>query len=304
MMPDSQIDEIPSALPGAADVPQMLLVRLVEEVHLHEGLRQLSAAMAAQAATVRRLEHKGFPLAGLLRKVAKRQEGPELRAARVEEERLTKISRRLEDISRKLGAEVETLVDVHLADILPEYTTYRDARKRLEPWEQAVIQFQSKVGRLVDLLGQARNMASSGYDKKRKVLSGTAKTLLERAVDAAKGLTKLVETTNEAARGIGQMPEISFGFRAEELVQLENLDIGKMQADFDRIITLLEGIQKSEMEAVKSGGIGEAEIKRQQAGAYLADYVAQLRQHVAEHHLVADDVGAVVQRLEARFLNR
>jgi hypothetical protein len=302
-MSDSDPDEEP-VVHVTANVPQMLHNRLVEEAHLRIGLRQASAVLAKQAAAVQRLERKGFPLAGWLRRIGKKPEPPDLRSAREEEKRARKTVRHLEEISRKIGAEVETLVDVHLAGILPEYPTYRDARKQLQEWEQAITQFQAKVGKLVDLLGQARNMASSGYDKKKKSVSGPAKVLIDRSAEAAKGVAKLAEATNEAARSLGAMPQIKFDFRSDELARLEKMDIGAMQADFDRIITMFEGIQKNEVEAVKAAGIGEAETKRLQAASYLSEYVVQIRQFADERHVVPEEVGPTLQRLEARYFNR
>jgi hypothetical protein len=285
-----------------ANVPQLLHSRLVEEAHLRVRLREVGQIRQEQSAAVRRLEGKGFPLAGWLRKVTKKPDSPELRAAREEEKKLNKAVRRMEEIARKLGAEIETLVDIYLADTLPDYAGYRDARKRIRPWEQAIAQFQGKVGKLVDLLGQARNMASSGYDKRRKAVSATAKAQIDRSAEAAKGVSKLAETANEAARSLGQVPEINFVFQGGELASLETMGAGAMQAEFDKIIAMYEGIQKNEVEALKVAGIGEAETKRLQAASYLADYVAQIRRYTDERHVVPEEVSSVLQRLEARYL--
>jgi hypothetical protein len=303
MMFESESGETPPAH-VAANVPQMLQIRLAEEAHLRVVRAQLASALAEQEANVRRLAGQGLALGAWVRRLAKKPEPPELRAARDEEKRLKNLARRLGEISRGLAGEIETLVDVHLAAILPAYPGFRDARKQLQAWEQAITQFQLKVGKLVESLGQARNMASSGYDKKRKMLSGTAKALLDRSIEAAKGVAKLAEVANEAARGLGTMPEISFSFRSDELARLTQLDIGAMQADFDRIIEMLEGVQKNEVESIKANGIGEAEIKRQQAATYLAEYLEQLRRYADEQLLQPEETGATLQRLEARYAHR
>ena len=287
---------------AAANVPQMLHARLVEEAHLRVAWRQRSAALAAQADEVRRLERRGFPLGPALRRMARRPESPELSEARKRESELRKEGRRTEEAARKLAAEVETLVDVYLADLIPDYPGYRDARKKLQAWEQAITQFQAKVGKLVELLGQARNMASSGYDKKRQAVSGTAKALIDRSVEAAKAVVKLAEAVNQAARELGGMPEISCGVRAEDLARLDRMDVGAMQAEFDRIITRFEELQRKEVEEIKVRGIDEAETKRLQAVAYLTDYLEQIRRFADEKHVVPDEVDAVTRRLEARYL--
>lgn len=299
MMSENETEDAPVARP-MADVPQMLQTRLVEEAHVRAARRETLAALENQRAAVARIAGKGA-LGGWLRKVSKKPEAPEVLAAREEENRLRAADRRVEEIARRLAGEVEALADVHVAGTLAEYTGYRDARKRLQPWEQAVAQFQAKLGQLVETLGQARNMASSGYDRKRKALSGTAKSLLDRAVDQTKTVVKLVETANEAARTLGDMPEINFDYRPSQIADLEKMDIAAMQAEFDRIKERVEAIQKNEVEVTKANGVGEAEIKRQQADTYLAQYLQEIRQHTDAHHLVPDQVSYTVERLAARY---
>lgn len=292
-------DEPTPSFQGTANVPQMLQTRLIEDSHVRAGLAEISAALEGQQAKLRGLEKKGFSLPGPFRKKA---ETPELTAAREEERRLARITRRVEEIARKLHDEIEALADVVVAERLADYPVFRDARKKLQPWEQALTQFQSRVGKLLELLGQTRNMASSGYDKKRKALSGTAKGLLEKSIESAKSVAKSADVANEAGKNLGGLPEVHFPFRPDAIAALEKLDVGAMQAEFDRIIAALETVQTTEIDNLKSGGVGEAEVKREQAATYLADYVRQLREHTDKNHFSAAQVTPVIQRLEARYL--
>jgi hypothetical protein len=293
-MSDPDDAEAPS-LHTTANVPQMLQTRLIEESHVRAGLRQVSAALEEQRARLQGLEKKG-PF-----RLGKKEDSPELAKAREEERRLARITRRVEEIARRLGQEVEALADVVVAERVPDYPVYRDARKKLQPWEQALTQFQSRVGKLLELLGQTRNMASSGYDKKRKALSGPAKGLLDKSIDSAKSVAKAAEVANEAARTIGGMPELNFNFRPDHIAALEKLDIGAMQAEFDRVIAMLEGVQTTEIESLKASGVGEAEVKRDQAATYLTDYLAQLRAHTDQNHFSEARVTPTIQRLETRY---
>jgi hypothetical protein len=288
-------DENAPSLHATANVPQMLQTRLIEESHVRAGLGQVSAALGEQRTRLGGLDKKS------LFRVGKKEESPELAAAREEERRLARITRRVEEIIRRLGQEIEALADVVIAERIAEYPVYRDARKKLQPWEQALTQFQARVGKLIELLGQTRNMASSGYDKKRKALSGPAKILLEKSIDSAKSAVKAAEVANEAARNIGDMPELNFHFRPDDIAALEKLDIGAMQADFDRVIAMLEGVQTTEIGNLKAAGVGEAEVKRDQAASYLADYLAQLRAHTDKNHYSEAQVTPTIKRLETRY---
>ncbi|HEY4300784.1 MAG TPA: hypothetical protein VGM73_07925 [Candidatus Didemnitutus sp.] len=293
-MSDSESENSPMGR-GAANVPQMLQTRLIEESHVRAGLGQVSAALGEQRTRLGGLDKKS------LFRVGKKEESPELAAAREEERRLARITRRVEEIIRRLGQEIEALADVVIAERIAEYPVYRDARKKLQPWEQALTQFQARVGKLIELLGQTRNMASSGYDKKRRALSGPAKILLEKSIDSAKSAVKAAEVANEAARNIGDMPELNFHFRPDDIAALEKLDIGAMQADFDRVIAMLEGVQTTEIGNLKAAGVGEAEVKRDQAASYLADYLAQLRAHTDKNHYSEAQVTPTIKRLETRY---
>jgi hypothetical protein len=294
MMSDSESENSPMGR-GAANVPQMLQTRLIEESHVRAGLGQVSAALGEQRTRLGGLDKKS------LFRVGKKEESPELAAAREEERRLARITRRVEEIIRRLGQEIEALADVVIAERIADYPVYRDARKKLQPWEQALTQFQTRVGKLIELLGQTRNMASSGYDKKRRALSGPAKILLEKSIDSAKSAVKAAEVANEAARNIGDMPELNFHFRPDDIAALEKLDIGAMQADFDRVIAMLEGVQTTEIGNLKAAGVGEAEVKRDQAASYLADYLAQLRAHTDKNHYSEAQVTPTIKRLETRY---
>jgi len=285
-----------------ADLPQMLHARLVEEAHLKLALDERRRALETHASNLRRLEGGGFALGAVMGRLMKRAESPELTEARAKAAELRKAASRTEEAARRVSAEVETLADVYLADMIPEYPTYRDARKRLQAWEQSVAQLQTKLGKLIELLGQARNMASSGYDKKRQAISGTAKAHVERAIEAAKGVAKQVEATNSTAGQLGGLPEIRLGIRPDDLTRLERMDMGAMQGEFDRVITIFEDLQAKEIEGIKASGLGEADYRQQQAAAYLASYVEQIRRFAAEKCVVPADVDRVRQKVEARYL--
>ncbi|HVU18389.1 MAG TPA: hypothetical protein VHD32_15910 [Candidatus Didemnitutus sp.] len=296
-------DEATPSLHATANVPQMLQTRLIEESHVRAGLVQVSSALESQRTKLHGMEKKGISLPGPFRKLGKKEESPELIAAREEERRLARITRRVEEIARRLNDEIEALADVVVAERVPDYPVFRDARKKLQPWEQALTQFQGKVGKLVELLGQTRNMASSGYDKKRKALSGTAKGLLEKSIDSAKSVAKSADVANEAAKNLGGgLPEVIFPFRSDAIAALERLDVAPMQTEFDRIIAALESVQTTEIDNLKATGVGEADVKREQAATYLADYVRQLREHTDKTHFKEAQVTPVIQRLEARYL--
>ena len=187
------------------------------------------------------------------------------------------------------------------------------ALDNLVQWPGLLDRLAFRLAALLRALGQARNMASSGYDSQRRALSPAANAFIELALVAARDLDEMIATVNDladrhqrdvmrtpqATAVLPRVPVVGFQIRIE---RVRTLGITEVQAEFNRILEMCEMLETIGLVGLREATERVAAMHSDLGSNFLKTYLGQLRAYMDEHRLVPEQVPVRIHRLQLRHL--
>jgi len=216
----------------------------------------------------------------------------------------------------RLEPEIKKLITGAIEDILraerPEYVEALAALKQKEEWVQCVERFTARVHEFASQLGNARNIACSGYAKKSHAYSKGAGEAFQAAIDAAQKLEDEVTLANRIsdararvflANGFKSrpLPKVSPTGFAAWVVKINALPLAEAQVQFDQLCAQTKKLYETGLPELRANA--EA-LDSQQTGEVHGALFAiweQFRAQVAPE-IFPGDTERVVEETEKMFL--
>lgn len=203
--------------------------------------------------------------------------------------------------------------ELYLRTVSEPYLRGCVAVANLAAWPGVVDQLAVRLEEMLESLGLARNMVSSGYDWQKQVFSPMAARLINQAVAVAQRLDEEIEIVNgladrhhlmvagtpHAGSLLPRVPVVGFKVRIERVLAL---NISEVQAEFNRILEMcgmLGGVGISGLREAMEGMVAGHEAL---GWAYVETYLTRLRAYTDEHRLVPAAVSERIRVLQARYL--
>lgn len=207
-------------------------------------------------------------------------------------------------LSDHLRACSEDMLEKWLRAHCEEYRLGLAAGRYSGDWEKALDRFKENAREFIVVLGAARNMASSGYDRARGVFSPAAYEAISHAHGIAIKIEAEIAAINSIAmehdKMVGRtvfndpMPRLVLEPYAAVVAQIASLPAMVAQAEFNRVIAAVEDLIHREL------GLMRARV-REAAGQHLGrteSYVRHawnlLHEHALAHSIEPEHVNTVV----------
>jgi hypothetical protein len=277
---------------------------LIREAHLTLSRSQLAPALAEQEAALREVVDAKPALLAFQAK--EKRQAYETRLAEAKEtvqmlrDGVAQLDRVEPHIRRMLRDEIEDL----LRAACPEYLQALAARQQKEDWRRCIQRFATRVYEFLQALGNARNMACTGYTRERQVFSQAAVQGFVVAIAAA----EKVESEVAFANRIADLQERMFrecGLDAPPLPRLKDTTyavwvstissraLGEAQLQFDTIIADVRRLYEEGIPQL----LTQAEAADQGHGSLIDNFLTtaweQLREEVAVFVAPADTEASV-----------
>jgi len=277
---------------------------LIREAHLQLSRSQLAPALAEQEAALRAVVDAKPALLAFQAK--EKRQTYEARLAEAKEtvqmlrDGVAQLDRVEPHIRRMLRDEIEDL----LRAACPEYLQALAARQQKEDWRRCIQRFATRVYEFLQALGNARNMACTGYTRDRQVFSQAAVQGFVVAIAAA----EKVEAEVAFANRIADLQERMFrecGLDAPPLPLLKDTTyavwvstissraLGEAQLQFDTIIADVRRLYEEGIPQL----LTQAEAADQGHGSLIDNFLTtaweQLREEVAVFVAPADTEASV-----------
>jgi hypothetical protein len=208
---------------------------------------------------------------------------------------------------------LENELESHVRTVSADYVRGLSALDNLVDWPALLDRLVTKLAALQSLLGQARNMVSSGYDWQRREFSRLANESINRALATARELDDVIALVNDladryqrailktpqAAAVLPRVPVVGFRLRIEHV---RTLGIAEVQAEFNRILEMCAMLETIGLNGLREATERVALQHRELGAQYLQTYLGQLRTYMDEHRLVPAQVTERIHRLQFRHL--
>ncbi len=189
------------------EIPRPLQDLLVREAHLRLGREQLAPVLAAQEAGLAAIVARR-PATLLFTPKDKRNA---YLAAVAEAEQTVRLLRtgveQLDRVEPHLRKLVRDAIEDFLRASCPEYTTALAAREQKADWRRCLERFAERMHEFVQALGNARNMACTGYVRATQAFSQSAVQAFVIAIAAAQKVESEVQFANKVADAQARMFE-------------------------------------------------------------------------------------------------
>ena len=236
---------------------------LVREAHLRLSRAQLTPIWAQKEAELRAIQTAKPTFIPVFSK-RKRQEY-EARLAEVQQ--VVDVLRQGMAVLDRVEPQVKKLITEDLENILradhPEYVEALAALRQKGDWVRCVDRFAEKINVFVSQLGNARNIACSGYAKKSNAYSKNAGEAFQQAVDAAQKLEEEVSFANKIADTRSRIL-VANGFKPRPLPKLtptgfaawvtkiSTLPLAEAQVQFDQLSERAKKLHEVEVRELRS----------------------------------------------------
>jgi hypothetical protein len=280
------------------DIPPVLRNKLIDDAYLRSAHETLNQVLAAQRETTSGLR-KGSGLLGLFTSRSKKE--AQIAAAVAEEKSTESAMVRLAAISQEINREIAGFAETFLTTNEPEYGRAKNVVREIVDWKNALADFEKGLAAFRRGLGQSRNMAAAGYDRKQGTVSAAAKALLAESLGAAKALEAGAKAVNAKSVAVGDLPLLKEEPYAEQVTNLMTRGVSEMQADFNKIITECEEMEKNGIPALHAKGDETANQKEAQARSILDTHLATLKTMATKKWIVPAETMTNIGRLEVEY---
>jgi hypothetical protein len=281
----------------------LLRVRLMEDAYLRAHARQLRPGLeAAQAAADQARREAGLLprlLGAVTRSAASKRTPAETARIFTREKEARRQYQAVEQALHRYTEDLNTFITLLLQDTMPAFLEHSVARKRLGEWEKGVLALQADIRGLLKALGSARNSATSGYNKSKRTVSGTAQEQFNKAAELVRAVEARAKLVNEKAAELGGLPEVA-GISCQAAIKnLPGLEFGAMQKEFDRLIKELETYEEAQLTGLVEPVVQAAALREEQARLYLEKYREELREF-ADRQMKPEDMAKALPEILAR----
>lgn len=295
------------------ELPAGLRQQLIDETYVRLCRQALEQAIPGQEAMVNAILEKRSPMDRL--KVLTRRSSPvaeELEAARAELGKMQASCEALTTIWTDLGQSTEDQFEDHMRATNAAYIQSLATLQNIEDWKRGLERFERRLNDYIRALGQARNGATTAYDRASRGISENARELLNKAIDAGALLEDDIQFANNLADVHDQvvkkahfpraaLPRIPTASYRHWTTELEKMEIAPMQTEFNRILEVIEALE-SEGVAILHASVTKSFAQYQGfAQGIVMTELNKARAYADAHHFDPQLTTETIRRLEARF---
>ncbi len=274
-------------------LPRELQDLLVREAHLRLGREQLAPILAEKEAELKTVQ--GNKPAMLLFSAKDKRDAYLARVAEAQETvRLLRTGvEQLDRVEPHLHKLVRDSVEDFLRASCPEYTQALAARQQKEDWRRCLERFAERVYEFLQALGNARNMACTGYARATQSYSQSAVQAFVVAITAAQKVEAEVLFANKIAEAQALLFQQSGFVNAQPLPKLRvvsyavwvstigSRSLNEAQMQFESLITDTKQLYETGIAEL----FAQAEAADQAQGSVIENFLetawAQLREEIA-----------------------
>lgn len=212
-----------------------------------------------------------------------------------------------------IDGELDRELEQYVKTVSAPYMRGLDALSNLSVWPGLIDRLSEKLTGLLNALGMARNMVSSGYDWQKRAFSLSANEAIERAKLAARDLDELIFVVNgradrhqmdlhdtpQAAAVLPRVPVVGFEVRID---RVRSLGIADVQAEFNRILDMCGMLATTGLIGLRDATDRVATTHAELSRAYLQTYLGQLRTFMDENRLNPNETTARIHLLQQQHL--
>ena len=286
---------------------------LLDDCHVRYALRLLKELSGDLALRAKAIEQSLSSRTRFLPTIGNPAELAAVEAAKAELAKATSANETMLKLHALIVPALENEVESHVRAVSADYVRGLSALDNLVQWPGLLDRLAFRLSALLRALGQARNMASSGYDSQRRALSPAANAFIELALVAARDLDEMIATVNDladrhqrdvmrtpqATAVLPRVPVVGFQIRIE---RVRTLGITEVQAEFNRILEMCEMLETIGLVGLREATERVAAMHSDLGSNFLKTYLGQLRAYMDEHRLVPEQVPVRIHRLQLRHL--
>ena len=235
--------------PAMAQLSAKLDELLLDDCHVRYALRLLKELTDDLALRAKAIEQSLSSRTRFLPTIGRPDELAAVEAAKNEQARAASAEETMLKLHALIIPPLENELESHVRTVSADYLRGLAALDHLVSWPGLLDILAVKLEALLRSLGEARNMASSGYDWKKKEFSPAGNASTNRALDAARELDAVIARVNgvsdryqvdilktpHAAAVLPRVPVVGFAPRIE---RVRSLGIAEVQAEFNRILEM------------------------------------------------------------------
>jgi hypothetical protein len=285
-------------------MPEALTTCLREDACVRGDALQLQLKLEeARAAAGRAREGTALP-GRLLAALGRRKGGPSTPEEAAEifarENVLLRQSQESARLLPHYTAQLDRQLTAYLLAAVPVFAQQSRARGRLGEWEQLITALHADLRELLKALGQARNNAVAGYDRKTNLMCATARELFEQARGLIRRVDEGVRRANEKAAEIGGLPGVAIVPLEATIDNLTQLEISTMLRDFDRLALELEMFEQKQLDHLVESAVATADALVAKSQAYLVHYREQLRAYY-DSQVTPEEIAQAIPDILERY---
>jgi len=285
---------------------------LVREAHLRLSRAQLTPVWSKKEAELRAIQTAKPTFIPVFSK--RKREEYEARLAEVQQ--VVDVLRQGMDVLDRVEPHVKKLITEEIENILradhPEYVEALAALRQKGDWVRCVDRFAEKIHAFTSQLGNARNIACSGYGKKTNAYSKNAGEAFQQAVEAAQKLEEEVTFANKIADARTRVL-VANGFKARSLPKLSptgfaawvtkisTLPLAEAQVQFDQLSEAAKKLYERELRELRAHADAIDEQQTNEVQSSLFALWDKLRAQVAPE-IFPGDTERVVEETERLML--
>jgi hypothetical protein len=286
---------------------------LLDDCHVRYAVRLLHGLNADLALRAKEVAESVSSRTRFLPTIGRREELAAIEAVDDERERASAAEEAVERLQAlvlpALGHELES----HVRAVAPAYVRGLTALHHLVEWPEVLSRLEVKLAGFIRALGQARNMATTGYDRQQRAFAPAAREAVDLAIAAARTLDEEVARVNgladqhqvavlntpQAAAVLPRVPVVHFRVRLE---RVQGLEIAEVQAEFGRILEMCATLEETGLVGLREATTRVATQHGELSRKYLETYLGQLRVYMDTHRLVSAETTGRIQRLQLQYL--
>lgn len=298
-----------------AQVSAKLDELLMDDCHVRCALRLLKELNDDLDLREKALQQSCSSRTRFLPTIGRPEELAAMEAARTERATANSAQATMIALHASIDAGLNVELENHVRAVSPAYMRGLAAVANLEAWPALTDKLAEKLTALLNAVGAARNMVSSGYDAVNRAFSTSANEAIDRARGAAHDLDEWIFVVNaradrhqmdvlntpQAAAVLPRVPVVGFEVRIE---RVRMMGIADVQAEFNRILETCAMLSSMGLSGLREATERVAAAHAESSRAYLQTYLAQLRTYMDENRLDPNQTTERVRRLQQQHLGK
>lgn len=276
----------------------------MREAHLKLSRRDLAPALAAQEAELQRVTEARPTLLSFQSKEKRTAYETQLNEARETVKMLRDGIAQLDRVEPHIRRMIRDDIEDLLRAACPEYVQALAARQQKEDWRRCIQRFAQRTYEFLQALGNARNMACTGYTRDRQVFSQAAVQGFVLAIGSGEKVEAEVGFANriaelqlkmfrEAGLDAAPLPKLPVTTYAVWVSTISSRSLAEAQISFDTMIAQVRQLYETSIPQL----LAQAEAADASQGSLIDNFLEtaweQLREEVAPYVLSADTEASV-----------